>query len=121
MLRRELLRLRQVEPESEMAAVTAEKQRRARVTPSGFSAGSVFRNPPEAPAGKMLEEAGCKGLVQGNLMVSCQHANWIVNPTREPASAEDALRLTEIMADKVLASHGVRLQCEWKFIDGKKR
>ncbi|REJ37619.1 MAG: UDP-N-acetylenolpyruvoylglucosamine reductase [Bacillota bacterium] len=55
------------------------------------SAGSVFKNPPGHAAGRLIEEAGCKGLRRGGAQVSEQHANWIVNTGG--ATAEDVLGL----------------------------
>ena len=111
------LQLPTVNPEAEINAIMEERKRRAKVTPPGRSAGSVFRNPADAPpAGKLLEAAGCKGLTQGNLSVSAQHANWIVNLTAEAARAADADSLVKIMQEKVLAHSGIKLQCEWKFL-----
>jgi UDP-N-acetylmuramate dehydrogenase len=43
------------------------------------SAGSVFRNPKDVPAGKLIDMAGCKGLRVGGAEVSKKHANFIIN------------------------------------------
>ena len=52
---------------------------RRRRHPQLPSAGSVFRNLPGCPAGRLIEAAGCKGLRAGNAQVSEKHANFIVN------------------------------------------
>ena len=96
-------------PEQELNALRQEGERRKRVTPSWWSAGSIFRNPaPDTPAGRLLEEAGCKGLVQAPFQVSEKHANWIVNSQRQPGSAAAVLRLIEEMRSRC----PVPLQCE---------
>jgi len=43
------------------------------------SAGSIFKNPKEGPAGKWIEEAGLKGFKIGQARVSERHANFIIN------------------------------------------
>jgi UDP-N-acetylmuramate dehydrogenase len=69
------------------------KERRARQPLALPSVGSVFKNPtPEMPAGKVLEDAGAKGLKMGGAEVSLLHANWIVNPNKT-ATAADVLAL----------------------------
>ena len=96
-------------PEQELNALKQESEHRKRVTPSWWSAGSIFRNPtPDIPAGRLLEEAGCKGLEQPPFQVSIQHANWIVNSQRQPGSAAAVLKLIEKMRSRC----PVPLQCE---------
>ena len=109
--------LESVSPESELMLIQSERQRRKNVTPRGLSCGSVFRNPPEAPAGKLLEQAGCKGLSVGVFSVSEQHANWIVNLSGRPGRAEDCITLVNEMRRRVEAQTGIVLRTEWRFAD----
>ncbi len=111
------LAFQDVEPTTELQAISAEKQRRGRVTPHGASAGSVFKNPGEGlePAGRLLEQCDCKGLTAGVFQVSEQHANWIVNPGRRPGAAADCRQLVETMRHRVLERFGIRLDCEWRW------
>ena len=109
-----LLQLQPISLDDEAAAITAEAERRRRVTPPGFSCGSVFRNPDGTPAGKLLEEAGCKGMTIGPFTVSPKHANWIVNSTGQPGRATDCLELTRQMRQAVLQRFGIPLQLEWR-------
>src|SRR4030043_2285750 len=57
------------------------------------SAGSIFKNPKEGPAGKWIEEAGLKGFRIGQAVVSDPHANFIINLGK--AKAEEVIRLIE--------------------------
>lgn len=91
------------------------KARRRQSQPPGFSAGCVFKNPSaDMPAGKLIDQAGLKGLQIGDAQVSEVHANFIVNLGR--ASAADILRLMETVREKVLLAYGVELEPEIKII-----
>lgn len=74
------------------------------------SAGSVFKNPVQGPAGRFVEEAGLKGSRIGDAQVSEQHANFIVN--RGKARARDILTLVKIIREKVFKEKGVWLETE---------
>jgi UDP-N-acetylmuramate dehydrogenase len=74
------------------------------------SAGSVFKNPPQGPAGKFIEEAGLKGYRIGDAQVSEKHANFIVNLGQ--ARARDILALAEWARKKVFEEKGVWLEME---------
>lgn len=76
------------------------------------SAGCVFKNPPEMPAGKLIEEAGCKGLRIGDVEVSNIHANFFVN--RGKALARDFISLIEEVKDRVYKRFKVTLETEIK-------
>ncbi|MDO9536531.1 MAG: UDP-N-acetylmuramate dehydrogenase [Bacillota bacterium] len=80
------------------------------------SAGSVFRNPPGRPAGKLIEEAGCKGMLAGGAEVSLQHGNFIVN--KGNATADDFLTLVDLIREKVKNIFGVELELEIRIIGG---
>ena len=72
--------------------------------------GSVFKNPPDAPAGKLLEEAGCKSLRVGGAYVWQEHANVIV--AGDGCTSSDILALARLMAARVRARFGVVLEPE---------
>jgi UDP-N-acetylmuramate dehydrogenase len=78
------------------------------------SAGSIFRNPKEGPAGKWIEEAGMKGFQIGQAMVSDRHANFIVNLGK--AKAEEVIRLMEWVEKKVYDEKGIFLEREVKVV-----
>lgn len=74
------------------------------------SAGCVFKNPPEMPAGKLIEEAGCKGLRIGDVEVSKIHANFFVN--RGNALARDFISLIEEVKNRVYKRFKITLETE---------
>jgi UDP-N-acetylmuramate dehydrogenase len=78
------------------------------------NAGSVFKNPQEESAGRLIEAAGLKGKTVGGAQVSEKHANFIVNLGN--ASASDVIKLMELVKQAVLDARGVRLEPEIKII-----
>ena len=74
------------------------------------SCGSVFANPPGDSAGRLIEAAGLKGHRLGDLQISPQHANWIVN--LGAGSAADALALIGLCQRTVRERFGVALRPE---------
>jgi len=82
------------------------------------SAGSVFKRPVGDYAGRLIEEAGCKGLRIGDAMVSRKHANFIVNCRL--ASAQDVLRLIDEVRERVMKQFQVELELEIHMIGFKK-
>jgi UDP-N-acetylmuramate dehydrogenase len=91
----------------EVKRIAAERKAK---TPTGLSCGSVFRNPPEASAGRLIEEAGCKGMRIGAAVVSEKHANYIVN--QGGARALDVLELIDRVRTRVRAATGISLELE---------
>jgi len=90
------------------------RDRRLAALPNEPSAGSVFRNPPGGFAGRLLEQAGCKGLRRGAALVSEKHANVIVNPGG--ATAADVRALIGEMARRVREASATRLVLELKVL-----
>lgn len=78
------------------------------------SAGSVFRNPPEKPAGKIIEEAGAKGMRIGGAEVSRKHANFIVNTG--DATAADILNLIRAVRQLVKDKYELDLHPEVRIV-----
>ena len=74
------------------------------------TAGCVFRNPPGFSAGRLLDQAGCKGLRRGGARVSEQHANFIENT--QDATARDILDLARECRRRVEEQHGLVLEFE---------
>lgn len=80
------------------------------------SAGCTFKNPIDpvkeqrVPAGKLIDEAGLKGLSVGGASVSPRHANFIV--TVPGAIAGDVLKLLEMVRRRVYEHAGIELEEE---------
>ena len=74
------------------------------------SAGCIFKNPPGASAGRMIDELGLKALNVGDARVSDRHANFFVNAGK--ASAKDMLALIADVRERVRKSFGVILENE---------
>jgi UDP-N-acetylmuramate dehydrogenase len=74
------------------------------------NAGSVFRNPPNDFAGRLIEAAGLKGLRRGGAVVSEKHANFIINEGQ--ATAADVEGLIETVRAAVKDRTGVLLELE---------
>jgi len=74
------------------------------------SAGCIFKNPPGASAGRMIDELGLKGLSVGDARVSDRHANFFVNSGH--ASAKDMLALITDVRERVQKAYGVELENE---------
>lgn len=70
-------------------------------------AGSVFRNPRNDKAGRLIEACGLKGASIGGARVSERHANFIVNTGN--ASAADVEHLIQWVAETVVRQAGVSL------------
>ena len=74
------------------------------------SAGCIFKNPPGASAGRMIDELGLKGLSVGDARVSDRHANFFVNAGK--ASAKDMLALIADVRERARSAFSVELEHE---------
>ena len=81
------------------------------------SLGSVFKNPPEDRAGRLIEAAGLKGRRSGGAQISPKHANFIVNV--DHATAADVLNLVRVAHDAVHEQFGVDLEREIIVLGGE--
>jgi UDP-N-acetylmuramate dehydrogenase len=95
------------------------KRRRATQPLEYPSAGSIFRNPLNDYAGRLIEEAGLKGKKVGEAMISTKHANYIVNTGK--AKADDVLTLMGLARQKVKEDTGIELETEIRIIGGKRK
>ncbi len=78
------------------------------------SAGCVFKNPAGQSAGKLIDEAGCKGIRRGDIEVSSMHANFFIN--RGSGTAVDFLALMEEVREMVFKRFSVDLEPEIRII-----
>lgn len=81
------------------------------------SAGSVFKNSRDygKPSGKIVDEAGLRGLELGGAQVAPWHGNFIIN--RGNATADDIRKLVELVQRIVLEKTGFLLEPEIIFLD----
>ncbi len=99
---------------AEMAAI---KQKREASQPRNRTGGSTFKNPPGLSAWKLVDEAGCRGLIVGGAQVSALHSNFLINLGN--ATAADIETLGETVRERVKAHSGVDLEWEIKRIGVK--
>jgi UDP-N-acetylmuramate dehydrogenase len=78
------------------------------------NAGSVFRNPANDYAARLIESCGLKGKHIGGAQVSEKHANFIVN--LGDATAADIERLIETVQDTVARKAGIKLEREVRIV-----
>lgn len=99
-----------------MELINERKARRVETQPLEYpSAGSVFRNPKDNYAGKLIEDSGCKGKRIGDAQVSLKHANFIVN--LGSARGEDVKALIEEVRDTVKEKYNIELKIEQEFVE----
>jgi UDP-N-acetylmuramate dehydrogenase len=78
------------------------------------SSGCVFKNPPGLSAGKLIDEAGCKGMRIGDAEVSTIHANFFINKGK--ASASDFIMLMKEVSGRIRERFDVVLEPEIKIV-----
>ena len=78
------------------------------------NAGSVFRNPPEDFAARLIESCGLKGKRIGGAEVSTMHANFIVN--KGDATAKDIEELIALIRETVKRDAAVELDPEVRIV-----
>ena len=92
------------------------KKRRIESQPLEYpSAGSVFRNPENLFAGKLIEDLGYKGYSIGGAKVSEKHANFIINYNN--ATSSDIKELIEFIKKEVKEKYNVELKVEQEFVN----
>lgn len=98
-----------------MEVIEDRKKRRIMSQPLEYpSAGSVFRNPENDFAGKLIEEIGYKGYKLNDAMVSTKHANFIINTGH--ASGKDIIKIIEEIKEKVKEKYNIDLILEQEIV-----
>ena len=105
-----VLRGTPAEPAAIAARMAQYSEKRWGSQPKEPSAGCIFKNPQEIPAGKLVDELGLKGTRVGGAVVSAEHGNFIINDGT--ATAKDVLALIALLKEKVKAARGVDLHTE---------
>ena len=72
--------------------------------------GSTFKNPVNKKAWKLIDEAGCRGLQNGDAMISEKHCNFIINLKK--STSQEIEELAQMVQDKVFEKSGIRLDWE---------
>ena len=78
------------------------------------SFGSVFKNPENTYAAKLIDDMGLKGFKVGGAEISTMHSNFIIN--KFSASSKDIYELITLIQQKVLQKKGIYLQPEVRMI-----
>jgi UDP-N-acetylenolpyruvoylglucosamine reductase len=92
----------------------ASMNKRKASQPRAASAGCIFKNPVEMPAGMLVDELGLKDTSVGRARVSLEHGNFIVNDGK--ASADEVMELIAKIRKKALEEKGIELDTEVQII-----
>jgi len=107
--------LRPDAPEAIRARMDKMRRQRSQSQPlSAPNCGSVFKNPPQAHAARLIEDAGLKGYRIGHAQISDVHANFIVN--EGGATSADVLSLIRRAQAEVENKFGIQLEPEVRIV-----
>ena len=100
---------------SDPAAISAEMDRIAEAREASQplrtkTGGSTFKNPPGDKAWRLVDAAGCRGLMRGGAQVSEKHCNFLIN--MGSATSDDIEALGEDVRRRVKETQGVELEWE---------
>ena len=102
------------DPQELKARIREFRTQRMSGSPNRPSCGSTFKRPEGDFPGRVIEAAGLKGTRVGQIEVSPVHANYFVN--LGDGTAEDALKLMEIVRETVRERLGIELEPEVRII-----
>ena len=114
------IHLRKGTKEAIMSVIKDRRARRIASQPLEFpNAGSVFRNPENDFAGRLIEECGLKGTGINGAYISEKHANFIVN--KEGAKGKDIRELIEKIKKEIKEKYNIELKVEQEIVENKKK
>ena len=87
---------------------------RRKTQPAGASMGSMFKNPAGDFAGRLIEEAGLKGIRVGDAAISSLHGNFFIN--YGSATSADVWDLISLAKNIVASKFGIDLELEIELI-----
>lgn len=102
------------EPAAIQARLESFNTYRKSTQPVGATIGSMFKNPPGDYAGRLIEQAGLKGLRIGGAQISEKHANFFLNSGT--ATASEVKALADLAATTVYNQSGIRLELEVELV-----
>ncbi len=108
-------------PREEISKLMEERrQRRINTQPlDKFSCGSVFRNPENDNAWRLIQEIGYRGKKKGDACVSEKHCNFIVNEGN--ATAKDYIELVQEIIVIVQQRFGITLETEMEMFNWQEK
>lgn len=109
-----LLKLKNSTKEEVSVKIEQFSERRKATQPPGASMGSMFKNPAEDHAGRLIEAAGLKGMRIGNAEISTLHGNFFIN--HGETKAEDILALIRLVQRTVKEKFDVTLELEVELV-----
>lgn len=98
-----------------LAKMKEAKDYRLSKQPNKPSAGSVFKNPSIGTAGKLIEDAGLKGLKVGDAKISELHGNFITNENM--ANSEDVIYLIKTIRQTIKDKYNIDIELEIKLFN----
>lgn len=112
-IKRVILKVKEKPKEFSLKEIKNYLKERNKKIPKYPSAGSIFKNPKEGPAGYFIDSLGLKGKRIGDAMISYEHANIIVNLGK--ARSTDVMELIEYVRLKVREAYNINLEPEIVF------
>jgi UDP-N-acetylmuramate--alanine ligase len=94
--------------------IDAALDKRKTTQPAAASAGCIFKNPAECPAGKLVDELGMKDFTVGGARVSGVHANFVVNDGG--AKCADVITIIETIRGLARKDRGINLETEVQIV-----
>lgn len=108
------LRLEPADSKELLERAASYDAKRLAAQPRGRNAGSMFKNPAEQPAWKLIDAVGLRGAQRGDAAISEKHCNFFVNYGN--ARAEDVAWLVHEAQRRVREQFGIELQREVAFV-----